>query len=369
MAKSKQPSAKAEDTIEGDGVKNRTQPEKLRPHLVSVKPSGPIFALALAAFVLSFIALGFATFAVWQNSQRPKNEPLKSEVDASNIVASEAIKNRFATLEATLAAYENSQKKAIAALSQRLDRQADVTPLPDFRDTEKFISNDTTQATARIDQRFAALEIAVKSLAAAATGKPVDAISSNSPAGGVAEQTRLDFGVNPDQVSLLIASGLLADNIVGASLDRWISLLQGMVDRGSIIPGLAELRIAANPTPERPLSLIRTAHGLVPQMTQALNQASDDAGFLEKTGAKLGQLIRLREIGDGAEGNEAVLHAFETALSIQDLEGMSRAAGQWSGPDVPSLKNWIAAAQRRHSLDRAVNALVTDRLANVIAVQ
>ena len=67
-------------------------------------------------------------------------------------------------------------------------------------------------------------------------------------------------------------------------------------------------------------------------MTKALNQADNASGFLGKTGAKLGQLIRLREIGSGADGNELALRAFESALAIQDLNGAVRAAGQWAGP-------------------------------------
>ena len=94
-----------------------------------------------------------------------------------------------------------------------------------------------------------------------------------------------------------------------------------------------------------------------------------DSGFLEKTGAKLGQLVRLREIGSGADGNELALRAFESALAIQDLNGAVRAAGRWAGPDLPSLKNWIGLAQSRQSLDRVVSALVADRLAGALSVQ
>ena len=104
-------------------------------------------------------------------------------------------------------------------------------------------------------------------------------------------------------------------------------------------------------------------------MTKALNRADNDSGFLEKTGAKLGQLIRLREIGSGADGNEMALRAFESALAIQDLNGAVHAAGQWTGPDLPSLKNWIGLAQSRQSLDRVVSALVADRLAGAVSVQ
>ena len=64
----------------------------------------------------------------------------------------------------------------------------------------------------------------------------------------------------------------------------------------------------------------------MPLMTKSLNQADHHSGFLEKTGAKLGQLVRLREIGSGADRNELALRAFESALAIQDLKGAVRAA-------------------------------------------
>ena len=104
-------------------------------------------------------------------------------------------------------------------------------------------------------------------------------------------------------------------------------------------------------------------------MTKALNQADNDSGFIKKTGAKLGQLVRLREIGSGAEGNELALRSFESALATQDLNGAVRAASRWSGPDLPPLKSWIGLAQSRQNLNRVVSALVADRLAGALAVQ
>ena len=211
--------------------------------------------------------------------------------------------------------------------------------------------------------------MAVKDLTAAMTIKLADVTATNTTGADINRKASSDFSVTPDQASLLIVSGLLADNMAGASINRWIDLMQVLTDQGVTIPDLDKLRIAATPTPERSLSLIRTAYDLVPQMTEALNRSNDDAGFLEKTSAKLGQLVRLREIGDGADGNEIALRAFEAALAIQDLDEAVRAAGQWSGPDIPSLKKWMGLAQRRRSLDRAVSTLVTDRLASALTVQ
>ena len=64
--------------------------------------------IALASLVLSVIALGFATFAVWQNDQ----------IAAVGESKSEAVEKRFVASDATIAANEISQQKAIVALQE-----------------------------------------------------------------------------------------------------------------------------------------------------------------------------------------------------------------------------------------------------------
>ena len=366
MAKAKQPSTKRDEMIEGDVLEKPAQAKESSPSVASAKAtrpvptSGPVLLIALASLVLSVIALGFASFAVWQNDQ-------VAVVDGSKL---EAVEKRFAALEETIEANKIGQQEAIVALSKRVDALSnnivDIDK-PSFNDAVS--ENDTKLGSAGIEQRFVALEIAVKDLAAAMTKKRADTTVSNVAGVGAKEKASSDFSITPDQASLLIISGLLADNMMGAPLNRWINLLQVLADQGATIPDLGQLRIAATPTPERSLSLIQAAYDLVPQMTKALNQADNDSGFLEKTGAKLGQLVRLREIGSGADGNELALRAFESALAIQDLKGALRAAVRWAGPDLPSLKNWIGLAQSRQSLDRVVSTLVADRLAGALSVQ
>ena len=371
MAKVKQTSTKRDEMIEGDVLEKPAQAKESRPSGASAKAtrsvptSGPVLLIALASLVLSVIALGFASFAVWQNDQI-------AVVDGSK---SEAVEKRFAASDATIEANKISQQKAIVALKKRVDALSNAALSNNLIDTDKTSNNDaankndTKRVAARIDQRFVALEMAVKDLAAVMTKKRADTTVSNMAGVGANKKASSDFSLTPDQASLLIISGLLADNMMGAPLNRWINLLQVLADQGATIPDLDQLRIAATPTPERSLGLIQAAHDLVPQMTKALNQADNDSGFLEKTGAKLGQLVRLREIGSGADGNELALRAFESALAIQDLNGAVRAAGRWAGPDLPSLKNWIGLAQSRQSLDRVVSTLVADRLAGALSVQ
>lgn len=365
MAKTKQPSTKRDEMIEGDVLEKPALAKESCPSGASAKATrsvptpGPILLIALASLVLSVVALGFASFAVWQNDQIAAVDGYKSE----------EVEKRFAASEASIELNKISQQKAIVALSKRVDALSnnlvDIDK-PSYNDAVN--ENDTKRGAARIDQRFVALEIAVKDLAAAMTKKRADTSVNNVAGVGAVEKASSDFSITPDQASLLIISGLLADNMMGAPLNRWINLLQALADQGATIPNLDQLRMAATPTPERSLILIQAANDLVPLMTKALYQADPHSGFLEKTVAKLAQLVRLREIGSGADGNELALRAFESALAIQDLNGAVRAAARWAGPDLPSLKSWIGLARSRQSLDRVVSTLVADRLAGALSV-
>ena len=173
MAKAKQPSAKTDEMIEGEVLEKPAQAKRSRLSGASAKAprpvqtSGPVLLIALASLVSSVIALGFASFAVWQNDQI-------AAVDESK---SEAVEKRFAASEATIAANEISQQKAIVALRKRVDQLSNAAFSNNLVDTDKTSSNDaenkndTKRVAARINQRFVALETAVKDLAAVMTKK------------------------------------------------------------------------------------------------------------------------------------------------------------------------------------------------------
>jgi uncharacterized protein HemX len=106
MAKAKQPSTKRDEMIEGDVLEKPAQATESRPSGASAKAtrpvptSGPVLLIALASLVLSVIALGFATFAVWQNDQIAAVEESKSE----------SVEKRFAASDATIEANKISQQ-------------------------------------------------------------------------------------------------------------------------------------------------------------------------------------------------------------------------------------------------------------------
>jgi hypothetical protein len=319
-------------------------------------------------------AIGLAGFAIWQ--QRQNTADIAALMPASNSdakkladIANSDLADRLAALESQLAANRRSQQAALARLQDQMATPS--TPPADNIQNNNFGSNAKADIAAirnDMDQRFAALEAALADQSL--PEKAGEDVSNNA-------DSQLAADTQPTSTSkqmtaptgLLVVSGLLADNLAGQPLDRWLSLLQGLADRGANITGLAPLQNAANPMPVSQHQLLQKAYNLVPQMTAALNHAADNAGFLEKTGAKLGQLVQLRAIGDGAGGNAAALGDFETALALKDLGSAIKAAGRWSGSDLPPLDAWLATAKARQALDKAVNGLVTGYLATAIEFQ
>jgi hypothetical protein len=294
-----------------------------------------------------------------------------SNSDAGELadIANSDLVDRLDALERRLDADRQRQKSTLAALQDQMASPS--SPPPENSQNNDLGSGAKADIAAirnDMDQRFAALKAILANQALPVkAGGGADDNADSLPAADVQPANTSKQVTAP--TGLLIVSGLLADNLAGQPLNRWLSLLQGLANHGANITGLAPLQSAANPMPDSPHQLLQKAYDLVPQMTAALNHAADDAGFLEKTGAKLGQLVQLREIGDKAGGNAAALDDFETALALQNLGGAINAAGQWSGSDLPSLDAWLAAAKSRQTLDKAVNRLVTGYLATAIDVQ
>ena len=411
MAKSKRPSAKTGDTIDGDTIDGDAVEKPLDqtapPHASASKhsqtapppsgfSSGPSSnagsLITFAALALSVFAIGLASFAIWQQRQNtadiaalmpasnsgtmesanitnlePNNSGPNNSGPSSSEESSSDLADRLTALESQLAADRQSQQSALAGLQ---DQMATPPPAADNSQNNDFGSEAKADIAAirnDMDQRFAALEAALANQALPAkAGEDGSDNADSQPAAGTQPASTSPQMTAP--TGLLVVSGLLADNLAGQPLERWLSLLQGLADRGANITGLAPLQNAANPMPDSPHQLLQKAYDLVPQMTAALNHAADNAGFLEKTGAKLGQLVQLRAIGDGAAGNAAALGDFETALALKDLGSAIKAADQWLGSDLPSLDAWLSAAKARQTLDKAVNGLVTDYLATAIDV-
>jgi hypothetical protein len=66
----------------------------------------------------------------------------------------------------------------------------------------------------------------------------------------------------------------------------------------------------------------------------------------------------LRRTGAVSNQPETVLASFEMALDNADFDAAFAAATLWSSSGLDGLGLWLADAQRRHDLDRAVSRLV-----------
>ena len=305
--------------------------------VVKTSPTG-VMMIASAALVLSVLALGLSGFLLLQQ-QGGKNQSalpvLSSGETGPNTV------DDLRHLETRL--------NALAAkLDNRLGADAPSSP---------SLPNKANPDQAEIFQRIADLEAAITAMSAASPSPP-----ASSPA---SPTTLVSAGEYP---GLFAASGLLADNVVGAPLDRWVTLLQRLQDQGAVMPDLGALVQAVKAAPVAPVALIRRANDLVPELAAALHKIEADDSFLHRTGAKLGQLVKLRNAGADAGGNDGVLQRFEIALSLGDLDSAITAARQWSGGinasgmGVSGLDEWIANAAARQELDHAVSAFVTNIL-------
>ena len=307
--------------------------------VVKTSPTG-VMMIASAALVLSVLALGLSGFLLLQQ-QGSKN------LSALPVLSSgETGPNTVDDLR-----HLETRLNALAAkLDNRLGADAPSSP---------SLPNKANPDQAEIFQRIADLEAAITAMSS------MSSMSAASPSPPASPTTLVSAG---EYLGLFAASGLLADNVVGAPLDRWVTLLQRLQDQGAVMPDLGALVQAVKAAPVAPVALIRRANDLVPELAAALHKIEADDSFLHRTGAKLGQLVKLRNAGADAGGNDGVLQRFEIALSLGDLDSAITAARQWSGginasgTGVSGLDEWIANAAARQELDQAVSAFVTNIL-------
>ena len=221
-----------------------------------------------------------------------------------------------------------------------------------------------------LEKRLAALESGLEHALARRDNPPAnppaaDRLSAVSAVGDGSGFETLATSNKPSSsvLGLLLASGLLADNLAGQPLTQWIDLLQQHSRVTGTDARFAALVNAAAAKPEPIPLLMRRAQLLQPLLVTALNAAADDAGFLQRAGARLGQLVQLRAASPNQAGNAGAVQAFEMALSQQDFDGVLIALGGWQGDMPDAVDEWRLAAEQRRALDAAVRATVTSLLA------
>ena len=163
---------------------------------------------------------------------------------------------------------------------------------------------------------------------------------------------------NKAQTGLLVAAGLLAENLAGRQLGVWVAVLENMQWPGVAADHRDIFRAAADAPVESRADLLSLGRLQLAPMVQGLNSADDNSGLLEQARARLADLVKLRRVDGGADQPAALLAAFEAALDHADFEAAFAAATLWSSAGLDGLDSWLAAAQRRRDLDQAVNQLV-----------
>jgi len=174
----------------------------------------------------------------------------------------------------------------------------------------------------------------------------------------VTDEPAVQGGFDTTQIGLLVAAGLLAENLAGRDIEIWSGVLDDLQWPGVDVADRDIIRGAARTPVDSRAGLLSLGRLQLAPMVQGLNKTDDGSGLLEQARARLANLIQLRRTGGGSDQPETVLASFESALDNADFDAAFAAATMWSSAGLDGLESWLTAAQRRHDLDQAVNRLV-----------
>lgn len=175
---------------------------------------------------------------------------------------------------------------------------------------------------------------------------------------GVTDEPVVKGGFDTTQIGLLVAAGLLAENLAGRNIEVWAGVLDDLQWPGADVADRDIIRGAARTPVDSRADLLSLGRLQLAPMVQGLNKADDGSGLLEHARARLTNLIQLRRTGGGSNKPETLLASFESALDNADFDAAFAAATMWSSAGLDGLDSWLTAAQRRHDLDQAVNRMV-----------
>ena len=172
------------------------------------------------------------------------------------------------------------------------------------------------------------------------------------------DEPAVQGGFDTTQIGLLVAVGLLAENLAGRDIANWSRVLDDLQWLGVDVADRDIIRGAARAPVDSRADLLSLGRLQLAPMVQGLNQTDDGSGLLEKARVRLANLIQLRRTSGESDRPETVLASFESALDNADFDAAFAAATMWSSAGLDGLESWLTAAQRRHDLDQAVNRLV-----------
>ena len=326
-------------------LKNQESMAQHRRSSLMLTSQRMVLAIAVISIVVALLALTVSIVVYWKtddlaSSGRPQPSTVSNGLDQGDLAH---FRQRLDDLEAFIKQNANnyeSQQQQFA--NTTVANGADVPAPSSMAVTSEIDVPDKT----RLDDviaRLAALE-AVRAKQSVVPATP----------DGSAEQN----GFDKAQIGLLAAAGLLAENLAGRDLGIWVGVFDELQWSGIDSTDRDTISMAAQTPVESRADLLSLGRMQLTSMLQSLNKVEDGSGLLGQARARLAKLIRLRRTGGGSDRPETVLASFETALDNADFDAAFAAANRWSSAGLEGLESWLAAAQRRHNLDLAVNQLV-----------
>lgn len=338
-------------------------------------------AMAMCAMLLAGVALGVSAYLYYDMVGAAKARDSASDASRTAIMASiedmttrltkadESLRDltgRLATAEAALAAQEAETDKLEQRLVTRLDqandaRQGEVEAIRD-----RLAINE--------EQLANVISGAMPPSPVSGDAQPVDKAPATTqvPRVNTDMAASLPAGITPDdQLAAVLVMALLADDAAGRPLDRWLPALsvyderldqKENADASALVKQvIAEIKAA----PASNSALLDEADGLVAAMAMAVNEAGEDAGFIERTISSMAKMVRLRSVSADGDDARGQLTRFEAAVNNRDLGAAADIAVIWKGPQVAGLESWQAQARSRMRLDLALADLVTIVLAGL----
>ena len=156
------------------------------------------------------------------------------------------------------------------------------------------------------------------------------------------------------QSGMSVAAAMIADSLAGADPSRWLPVLSELRAAGLAVGDIEALRTAMSPLPPSRERLVGDAISMIKELRGVAGDGEDGGWWLAATG-RLSGFVTLRRKEDVSTPQEATqdnapLAAFERALAAGRLADAIDAGSQIE-TDIPALAAWIAAAERRATLD------------------
>ncbi len=322
--------------------KNQKSMDQHRRSSLKLTSQSVVLAIAVISIVVALLALTVSIVVYWKtddlaSSVRPQPSTVSNGIDQEDLAHFRQRLDNLAKLITQNANNHESLHQQIA--STKAANGAAMPPPSSMVVTSETDVPDKTSLDDVI-ARLAVLEA-------------VRAKSSSVPEGSAKQN-----GFDKAQLGLLAAAGLLAENLAGRDLNIWIEVFDELQWPGIDSSDRDTISMAAQAPVESRADLINLGRMQLTSMVRSLNKAEAGSGLLGQAQAELSKLVQLRRTGGGSDRPETVLTSCETALDNADFDAAFVAATHWSSAGFDGLESWLAAAQRRHNLDLAVNQLV-----------